>query len=96
MATPGYSVEDMSMLVCKDVGCAVNYCGLLKMDYPSEWEGSSDCTSEINDFNKCMVQERRRYAWMDKSIRPPLEEYTKTRMAEKRVETKYNLLDEKE
>ena len=42
-ATGSYSIEDMSMLVCKPEGCAVNYCNLQKMDYPSVWEGSSDC-----------------------------------------------------
>ena len=43
-ASATFSIEDMSMLVCKDVGCAVNYCSLVKMDYPSMWEGSSDCS----------------------------------------------------
>ena len=43
-AAESFSIEDMSMLVCKDVGCLVNYCSLQKMDFPSVWEGSSDCT----------------------------------------------------
>ena len=42
-ASETFSIEDMSMLVCKDIGCAVNFCGLVKSDYPSLWEGSSDC-----------------------------------------------------
>ena len=50
-ASKTYSIEDMSMLVCKDVGCAVNYCSLVKMDQPSLWEGSSDCMAEIGAFN---------------------------------------------
>ena len=63
------------------------------MDYPSVWEGSSDCMDEISEFNKCMVAERRRYAWMDKAIRPPLEAYTYQRIEEKAKDRKYNLLD---
>lgn len=84
------------MLVCKDVGCAVNYCSLVKMDQPSLWEGSSDCSAEIDQFNKCMVAERRRYAWMDRTNRPPLSEYVWKRIEEKRSEAKYNLLDTEE
>lgn len=95
-ATSSYTIEDMSMLVCKDIGCAVNYCSLVKMDQPSLWEGSSDCTEEIDSFNKCMIAERRRYAWMDKAIRPPLQEYTWKRIEEKRADAKYSLLDGEE
>ena len=51
---------------------------------------------EIAAFNKCMVDERRRYAWMDKSIRPPMYDYLQTRIKEKALETKYHLLSEEE
>ena len=63
------------MYACKNVGCAINYCSLVKMSYESDWKGSSDCSAEIESFNKCMVAEKRRYAWMDKSERPPIYEY---------------------
>lgn len=43
-----------------------------------------------------MIDERRRYAWMDKTIRPNLDEYTWKRLEEKRADSKYNLLDEEE
>ena len=49
---------------------------------------------EINSFNKCMVAERRRYAWMDKSIRPPIYEYVQNRIKEKALEEKYGLLSD--
>ena len=84
------------MLVCKDVGCLVNYCSLQKMDYPSVWEGSSDCSEEISEFNKCMIAERRRYAWMDKSIRPKLYDYTWNRIQERMLEGKQNMLSDEE
>ena len=54
-ASSRFSVEDMSMLVCKDLGCAVNYCGLLKKSVPMEWEGTDDCQQEFKSFNDCMV-----------------------------------------
>ena len=84
------------MLVCKDVGCLVNYCSLIKMDYPSMWQGSSDCTEEIDSFNKCMIAERRRYAWMDKEKRPNLYDYSFQRIKERALEGKQNFLSEEE
>ena len=62
-ADKSFTVEDMSMLVCKDVGCAVNYCTLLKRYVPMEWEGTDDCGQEMATFSKCMVAEQRRYHW---------------------------------
>ena len=57
-------VEDMSAMLCKDKGCVVNYCGLLKKSYPMEWENSSDCVDEYKQFTDCMNMEMRRYNWM--------------------------------
>ena len=74
-ASPSFSIDDLAMYACKNIGCAINYCSLVKQSIPSDWQGSSDCMEEIAAFNKCMVDERRRYAWMDKSIRPPMYEY---------------------
>ena len=79
-AAESWSIEDMAMLVCKDVGCAVNYCSLVKN---TVWDAGSDCQNEIKEFNNCMVSETRRYAWMDKAIRPPLFDYTYERIKER-------------
>ena len=43
-------VDDMTAIICKDMGCLVNYCGLLKKSYPSDWEKSSDCVDEYTNF----------------------------------------------
>lgn len=72
------------------LGCEVNYCGLLKKSYPMEWEGSSDCSEEIKNFNNCMVRERRRYQWMDN--KPSMFDYIQTRLEEKRKEKKFENL----
>ena len=50
-------VETMSAFLCKDMGCVVNYCGLLKKSYSMEWENSSDCVDEYKNFNDCMRME---------------------------------------
>ena len=85
------------MLVCKDIGCLVNYCSLRKMDMAQEWEGSGgDCQDEIEKFNKCMIAERRRYAWMDKAERPNIYDYTWQRIKERQQEGSQNILSEEE
>ncbi len=86
-ASPKLSIDDLAMMVCKDLGCEVNYCGLLKKSVPMEWEGSSDCSAEYKAFNDCIAQERRRYAWQEN--KPPMYDWIQQRIAERRKETKY-------
>ena len=43
-----------------------------------------------------MVSERRRFAWMDKAIRPPLFEYTYERIKERAQLANNGLLNEEE
>jgi len=45
----------MSAIICKDIGCMMNYCGLLKKSYAMEWEESSDCVDEYKTFTDCMT-----------------------------------------
>ncbi len=47
----------MAAILCKDLGCMVNYCGLLKKSYYSEWKESSDCVDEYKNFTDCMKME---------------------------------------
>ena len=42
-ASPTFSVADMAMYACKNIGCALNFCSLQKMGSVMDWEGSSDC-----------------------------------------------------
>ena len=96
-ASPKISVDDMAMMVCRDLGCEINYCSLVKKSYVTEWEGSSDCTQEIKNFNDCMTQERRRFTWMKE--KPAMYDWIQQRVAERRKEKKFlNILsvDEQE
>lgn len=54
-ASPKISLDDVVMMICRDIGCEINYCGLLKKSYESDWKNSSDCSSEIKEFNNCMT-----------------------------------------
>ena len=84
---PDLLVEDMSAILCKDMGCMVNYCGLLKKSYPSEWENSSDCVDEYKNFTDCMKMEQRRFNWMPASQRREISkyDYIQQRLGEKRL-----------
>ena len=94
-ASPKISIDDMAMMVCRDLGCEINYCGLIKKSYVTEWEGSSDCTNEIKAFNDCMVQERRRFQWLDQ--KPVMYDWIQQRIAERRKEKKFlNVLSAEE
>ena len=89
-ASPKISIDDMAMMVCRDIGCVVNYCGLIKKSYVTEWEGSSDCKEEIKAFNDCMTQERRRFAWLTE--KPPMYEYIQQRIADRNKNKKFLLV----
>ena len=80
------SVEDMAMLACKDLGCLVNYCGLLKRSVPSEWKESSDCVDEYQQFSECMKMEQKRWNWMPKEVKEKTVkyDYIMNRMQERR------------
>ena len=78
----------MSMFVCKDLGCAVNYCGLLKRSVAMEWEGTDNCEQEYKQFNDCMTTEQRRYRWSDAKSTSTLYDYTFARKKARMQEVK--------
>ena len=88
-ASDRLSTDDLAMMVCRDQGCEVNYCSLLKKSYESDWKGSSDCSSEITQFNNCMKSERRRYMWGDQKDKMSMYDYIWMRVAEKRQEKNF-------
>ena len=74
-ASETFTMDDMAMYACKNVGCALNYCSLVKMGWPSDWEGSSDCMQEQKAFNKCIVDEIRIARAIPKEERPSVYDY---------------------
>ena len=80
-------VTDLAAIICKDFGCVVNYCGLLKKSYVTEWEDSSDCENEVSQFGNCMKQETRRYTWMGQEEKDNITkyDYIQKRLGEKKT-----------
>ena len=73
-ASSKLSTDDLAMLVCKDVGCEINYCqGIKFSNLESEAEPDRDCNENITNFRSCMQMEARRYGWM--KDKPPMYDY---------------------
>jgi hypothetical protein len=53
------TLDDMSMLICRDVGCELQYCQASMSD-PYE-RPYKDCNGQFSELNKCMAQEQERY-----------------------------------
>ena len=53
------SLEDMSMLICRDVGCELEYCQASMTDpYERPYE---NCDSQFRNLNSCITREQDRY-----------------------------------
>jgi hypothetical protein len=53
------TLDDMSMLICRDMGCELEYCQASMAD-PYE-RPYKDCNSQFRELNKCIAQEQERY-----------------------------------
>ncbi len=53
------SVEDKGMLICRDVGCELQYCQATLSDpYDRPFQ---DCNAQFRAFTRCIAQEQDRY-----------------------------------
>ncbi len=53
------NINDMSMMICRDIGCELSYCQMTMRDpYERPFE---DCEQQFKQFNSCIAQEQRRY-----------------------------------
>ncbi len=55
------SIDDMSMLICRDLGCELTYCQTTLSD-PYE-RPFDNCDEQFKGFNSCIMQEKRRYLY---------------------------------
>ena len=83
----------MTAIICKDFGCMVNYCGLLKKSYITEWENSSDCKNEYTQFTDCMKMERMRIQSLPTDILINLDkyQYIQDRLTEKKLQDSFKI-----
>jgi hypothetical protein len=80
------TLDDMSMLICRDVGCELEYCQASIAD-PYE-RPYNDCNAQFSQLNKCMTQEQERYqSNPERSMQEQV-----LYMLEKKKEKFYNIL----
>ena len=53
------TLDDMGMLICRDIGCELQYCQASMYD-PHE-KPFDNCDEQYQSFSSCMVQEKRRF-----------------------------------
>ena len=86
------TINDMGMLICRDIGCELQYCQASIAD-PNETPFNS-CDEHFKRFTNCMTQEIRRYIY-DGQGRTMQEQVAY--MLEKRNKEKYeHLMEEKQ
>ena len=60
-ASTSLTVDDLAMIIWKNVGWDLNYWSLIKKSITSDWKGSSDCIDEYKAFTSWIARESRRW-----------------------------------
>lgn len=89
-AADSLSVDDLAMVLCKNVGCDLNYCGLIKKSYSSDWKGSSDWSDEYKAFTDWMTRERRNWQWGEHDM--SMYDYIWQKLEKQKIERKHKPL----
>jgi len=86
------SLEDMGMLICRDVGCELQYCQASMADpYEKPFE---NCDEHFKKFYQCQEQEKRRYIYDNQGR--TLQEQIAFMLEKKKNERMKNMVDELE
>lgn len=85
---PLLSTDNMAMILCRDIGCEIVYCSLLKKSVPME-HTNSDCSNEIQNFNSCMLREKRKWEWGTNKGNISKYDYIQEQLKLKREEKKF-------
>jgi hypothetical protein len=85
------SLNEMGMMICRDVGCELTYCQATLSDpYERPFE---NCDQQFKAFNQCIAQEQRRYI-MNPEGRS-MHEHIQYMLAKKKKEKYFNILEVK-
>ena len=59
-ASKKLGIDELSMMICKDVGCDLTYCQRLFSE-PKYTDGHQipDCDQQFKDFRQCIIREKR-------------------------------------
>ena len=57
-ASPKLGIDELSMMICKDVGCDLSYCQQL-FAKPRPGMQINNCDAQFNQFRECVVREKK-------------------------------------
>jgi hypothetical protein len=58
-ASAKLTIDELSMFICRDVGCDLSYCQHLVGKPRSSTQSITDCTQQFNNFRDCIVREKK-------------------------------------
>eukprot|EP00347_Sterkiella_histriomuscorum_P009487 403341025 len=58
-ASPKLTIDELSMMICKEVGCDLSYCQNLMWKPKTPNQNISDCSDQYNSFRECVVREKK-------------------------------------
>ena len=60
-ASTKLSIDELSMMICKEVGCDLSYCQHLVHKPKSMHQQIDNCTPQFNAFRDCVVREKKMF-----------------------------------
>ena len=58
-ASPKLGIDELSMMICREVGCDLTYCQHLMYKPKTPDQVINDCDDQYNSFRNCIVREKR-------------------------------------
>ena len=58
-ASQKLGIDELSMMICKDVGCDLQYCQHLFAKPKHPGQQIADCKAQFNNFRNCVVREKK-------------------------------------
>lgn len=60
-ASPKLTIDELSMMICRDVGCDLSYCQLLVGKPKSADQVITNCDAQFNAFRNCVIREKKMF-----------------------------------
>jgi len=58
-ASTKLTIDELSMMICKEVGCDLSYCQHLIGKPKSSHQNITDCKPQYDSFRECVIREKR-------------------------------------
>jgi hypothetical protein len=58
-ASSKLTIDELSMMICREVGCDLAYCQNLMWKPKSASQRITDCMDEYNNFRSCIIREKK-------------------------------------